>query len=266
MANEEYTPSSVWPNGSSYEAQALALSADNRCQWCGKQLIRIGDSNESFCATCNGQSLSKMVSSQPARVSSRQAKPKHVTACRRTGVSCNNCGTTTTTLWRRNNDGNPVCNACGLYYKLHNMNRPMTMKKEGIQKRKRKPKSSNGPMRQGPLPSKYGWTFEEEEKWLTMKLLKLSGIPFHNTIYASSMPHPSMEVPVSSTSVHNAHNDITGMNLGRSQIQMIQASAPNPTSNNHPTSYALADQTLPSAQSHSPHLPPTNLTRQISQS
>ncbi|GIY46403.1 GATA-binding factor C [Caerostris darwini] len=31
-----------------------------------------------------------------------------------------------------------VCNACGLYFKLHNVNRPLTMKKEGIQTRNRK--------------------------------------------------------------------------------------------------------------------------------
>lgn len=29
--------------------------------------------------------------------------------------------------------GEPVCNACGLYYKLHNVPRPITMKKEQIQ-------------------------------------------------------------------------------------------------------------------------------------
>lgn len=40
---------------------------------------------------------------------------------RRTGVACANCSTTTTTLWRRNNNGEPVCNACGLYYKLHSV-------------------------------------------------------------------------------------------------------------------------------------------------
>ncbi|XP_055931390.1 transcription factor GATA-4-like [Argiope bruennichi] len=62
---------------------------------------------------------------------------------RRMGLSCSNCGTTTTTLWRRNNHGEPVCNACGLYYKLHNMNRPLAMRKAGIQTRKRKPKNSN---------------------------------------------------------------------------------------------------------------------------
>merc|ERR1711990_663750 len=42
------------------------------------------------------------------------------------------------TLWRRNANGDPVCNACGLYYKLHGVNRPLTMKKEGIQTRNRK--------------------------------------------------------------------------------------------------------------------------------
>ncbi|KAH9492617.1 Transcription factor GATA-5 [Bulinus truncatus] len=35
------------------------------------------------------------------------------------GLCCANCNTTTTTLWRRNGEGEPVCNACGLYYKLH---------------------------------------------------------------------------------------------------------------------------------------------------
>ena len=32
---------------------------------------------------------------------------------------CANCKTTQTTLWRRNSNGETVCNACGLYHKLH---------------------------------------------------------------------------------------------------------------------------------------------------
>ncbi|XP_015929399.1 transcription factor GATA-4 [Parasteatoda tepidariorum] len=72
------------------------------------------------------------------------SKPqRRLPATRRMGLSCSNCGTTTTTLWRRNNHGEPVCNACGLYYKLHNMNRPLAMRKAGIQTRKRKPKNTN---------------------------------------------------------------------------------------------------------------------------
>ncbi|KAK8748332.1 hypothetical protein OTU49_016084, partial [Cherax quadricarinatus] len=66
-------------------------------------------------------------------------KPKQrMSAQRRAGTSCANCKTTTTTLWRRNQNGEPVCNACGLYYKLHNVPRPLSMKKEGIQTRNRK--------------------------------------------------------------------------------------------------------------------------------
>ncbi|GAA47341.1 GATA-binding protein 4/5/6 [Clonorchis sinensis] len=61
-------------------------------------------------------------------------------ANRRPGQICTNCNTSATTLWRRNAEGDPVCNACGLYYKLHKVNRPISMKKEGIQTRKRKPR------------------------------------------------------------------------------------------------------------------------------
>lgn len=68
---------------------------------------------------------------------------KRMSSSRRIGLSCANCQTSTTTLWRRNADGEPVCNACGLYTKLHGVPRPLAMKKEGIQTRKRKPKTLN---------------------------------------------------------------------------------------------------------------------------
>ncbi|TRY70073.1 hypothetical protein TCAL_02853 [Tigriopus californicus] len=66
-------------------------------------------------------------------------KPKRrLSSARREGTICANCKTTNTTLWRRNQNSEPVCNACGLYYKLHNVPRPLTMKKDGIQTRNRK--------------------------------------------------------------------------------------------------------------------------------
>ena len=42
-------------------------------------------------------------------------------SARREGTECMNCKTTSTTLWRRNPNGDPLCNACGLYQKLHNV-------------------------------------------------------------------------------------------------------------------------------------------------
>lgn len=55
-------------------------------------------------------------------------------------LSCTNCGTTTTTIWRRNLRGEMVCNACGLYFKLHGVNRPHTMRRDTIHTRRRRPK------------------------------------------------------------------------------------------------------------------------------
>lgn len=49
---------------------------------------------------------------------------------------CTNCGIKHTTAWRRlNND--LVCNACGLYYKLHGKRRPEFMRRDTIVFRKR---------------------------------------------------------------------------------------------------------------------------------
>ncbi|KAJ8686147.1 hypothetical protein QAD02_021941 [Eretmocerus hayati] len=93
-----------------------------------------------LCNACGIYCKTNGVSRPPAqRVKPKASMPP--AGGRRNGARCANCGTTTTTLWRRNNNGEPVCNACGLYYKLHGVNRPMSMKKEGIQTRKRKPKN-----------------------------------------------------------------------------------------------------------------------------
>jgi len=61
-------------------------------------------------------------------------------AAKRVDLCCTNCGTKTTTIWRRNAEGDMVCNACGLYFKLHGVNRPVTMRRDTIHTRRRRPK------------------------------------------------------------------------------------------------------------------------------
>lgn len=49
---------------------------------------------------------------------------------------CTHCGTTETSLWRRL-ENKVVCNACGLYHKMHGVRRPISLKKPVIRKRRR---------------------------------------------------------------------------------------------------------------------------------
>ncbi|XP_041978649.1 uncharacterized protein LOC121732758 isoform X3 [Aricia agestis] len=58
----------------------------------------------------------------------------------RVELSCSNCGTHTTTIWRRDARGEMVCNACGLYYKLHGVARPTAMRRDTIHTRRRRPR------------------------------------------------------------------------------------------------------------------------------
>jgi hypothetical protein len=66
-------------------------------------------------------------------------------------TTCTNCHTQTTPLWRRNPEGQPLCNACGLFLKLHGVVRPLSLKTDVIKKRNR-----GGAAAAGKNPGKSG--------------------------------------------------------------------------------------------------------------
>ncbi|XP_045614515.1 uncharacterized protein [Procambarus clarkii] len=70
---------------------------------------------------------------------------------------CANCGTNNTKLWRRNDKGEIVCNACGLYFKLHGINRPSHLFRTAPMTRRRHPK----PKKKKEAES---GTFEQQEQ------------------------------------------------------------------------------------------------------
>ncbi|GAA97928.1 hypothetical protein E5Q_04608 [Mixia osmundae IAM 14324] len=51
---------------------------------------------------------------------------------------CMNCKTSNTPLWRRDELGQPLCNSCGLFKKLHGVNRPLALATGVIKKRNRR--------------------------------------------------------------------------------------------------------------------------------
>ena len=61
----------------------------------------------------------------------------------RKGV-CTNCGTGSTSTWRKDGEGRPLCNACGLYWRIHKVARPAEWARTGaIMRRQRKPKAQH---------------------------------------------------------------------------------------------------------------------------
>ncbi|KAI8884403.1 hypothetical protein K501DRAFT_332712 [Backusella circina FSU 941] len=103
-----------------------------------------GASNNSDTLTAvSPQPLSPKPTTASSSASQDNDNKKEATGSKKEGTQCTNCATTTTPLWRRNPEGEPLCNACGLFLKLHGVVRPLSLKTDVIKKRNRNSGNSN---------------------------------------------------------------------------------------------------------------------------
>ncbi|KAI1778896.1 hypothetical protein F4818DRAFT_447454 [Hypoxylon cercidicola] len=139
-------------------------------------------------------------------------------------TTCTNCFTQTTPLWRRNPEGQPLCNACGLFLKLHGVVRPLSLKTDVIKKRNRGSGAS--------LP--VGGTSTRSKKNTNNASGTASG-PASRKNSTLSMPAASSITQV--TTPPSASNRAGSVNEGESPASGAGGSGGN-TAGSTPTSYA----------------------------
>ncbi|KAL1920053.1 uncharacterized protein VTP21DRAFT_1199 [Calcarisporiella thermophila] len=152
-------PSSTMADGSDSGAMAMLPKRDNKMKAGTTALLRFeelharhgrgglpgdgggGDDVGGLHALGGSEESASPSASTSTATKKSSLKQRTLETEQRSGVSCSNCATRTTPLWRRSPDGQTLCNACGLFLKLHGVVRPLSLKTDVIRKRNRKEKS-----------------------------------------------------------------------------------------------------------------------------
>uniref|UniRef100_A0AAY5EFV4 Zinc finger transcription factor Trps1 n=1 Tax=Electrophorus electricus TaxID=8005 RepID=A0AAY5EFV4_ELEEL len=96
-------------------------------------LFSLGSDAKGYLPGAPASTAEKPGQQYPSSAESKSVKEESQSLLRRrrgSGVFCANCLTTKTSLWRKNANGGYVCNACGLYQKLHSTPRPLNIIKQ----------------------------------------------------------------------------------------------------------------------------------------
>lgn len=120
------------------------LDDEPTCSNCGTNKTPLWRRNHHTSLLCNACGLYLKIhkTHRPLKLRRRQQlnnlnKAQNTDRDRNISAGCTNCGTKVTPLWRKGANGGLLCNACGLYQKLHRADRPVRYRADVIRKRSR---------------------------------------------------------------------------------------------------------------------------------
>ncbi|KXS18209.1 hypothetical protein M427DRAFT_224135 [Gonapodya prolifera JEL478] len=120
---EGVTPTVTNPTSGSQPSDATPLTCESTPAPCRLETRRASKIGKAAAANANSSARRQPMSSsvKAARKKARNEQER--------GLTCNNCGTRSSPLWRRTPDDAklPLCNACGLYLKQYGSNRPTSV-------------------------------------------------------------------------------------------------------------------------------------------